>query len=165
MVFGVTRANALIALGVFSFLATSAAEQPSAQESLSTIQHLLQSGDGKRAGELAAELVRTHPDSDAVYEALGRVRDEEGRYEDADAAYQHAIKLAPSAAAPHVSLGVSYVRRGLTQQALQQFQDALQKEPKNLAALLNAASLELEARRFVDAEDLYRRATQVVSSE
>src|SRR5437868_3425860 len=136
MVIGVIRGTALIGSGILSFFAIRAAEQPSVQESLYAIQRLLQSGDVKGAGELATELVRTHPDSDAVYEALGRVRDGEGRYEDADAAYQHAIKLAPSAAAPHVSLGVSYVRRGLAQQALQQFQDALEKEPNNLTALL-----------------------------
>ncbi len=128
------RANALVALGAFSFLAQRA-EQPSAQESLSAIQHLLQSGDVKRAGELATELVRTHPDSEAVYEALGRVRDEEGRYGEADAAYQHAIKLAPSAAAPHVSLGVSYVRRGLTQQALQQFRGRSGERAKELRGI------------------------------
>ena len=64
-----------------------------------------------------------------------------------------------------MGLGVSYVRRGLTQPARQQFQLAIAKEPNNLAALLNAASLELESRQFADAEDLYRRATKLAPSE
>ena len=154
-----------VIFGVLSPLVTSAAEQPSDQARLREVQRLIQAGDLKRAGDLANQLVRAHPDSYAAYEALGRVRDEERSYQEAEAAYRRAIQLAPSAAGPHVSLGVSYVRRGLTAQAFEEFQSALEKEPNNLTALLNAAALELQSSQFSGAEDLYRRATQLVPAE
>jgi tetratricopeptide (TPR) repeat protein len=144
-----------------SFLSLMAAEQ----DSLRAIQSLIQAGQVQRADELATELVRSHPESYAAYEALGRVRDQEQRYQDAEAAYKHAMDLGATEASPHVSLGVSFARRGLSQAALEQFQEGLAKDPKNLTALLNAASLELQSGRFTEAEEYYRRGVQLAPSE
>ena len=55
-------------------------------------------------------------------------------------------------------MGVSYVRQGLTQDALRQFYEVLDREPQNLTALLDAASLEMQTSRFLEGEGLYRRA-------
>jgi tetratricopeptide (TPR) repeat protein len=135
-----------------------ASDVPLDPRALAEIQRLLNAGDTQRAEEIATALVAANTSSYEAYETLGRVMDAEGQYQKADTAYQEALKLAPSAASPHISLGVSLVRRGLTTEAAKQFQAALASDPQNLTALLNAGNLELTANHFVEAEGYYRRA-------
>src|SRR6516165_3935912 len=111
-----------------------AADGPLDPRSLAEIQRLLNAGNTQRAEEMATALVAASTNSYEAYETLGRVMDAEGQYQKAETAYQQAMKLAPSAASPHISLGVSLVRRGLTTEALKQFQAALTADPQNLTA-------------------------------
>lgn len=132
---------------------------------LAEVRRLLEAGDWKRADELATVLVSQSGAPYETYEMLGRVKDAERRYEDADAAYRRAFQLAPNAAGPHVSLGVSYMQRGQPGQALEQFQQALARDPRNLMALSNAGSLELAAKHFGEAERYYRSAQQLAPDD
>ena len=151
----------LVAAGV----AVCAQPLPELQTQLAEIRRLVDAGDFKRADELATALVRQNAASYEAYEALGRVKDAARRFEEADVAYHRAIQLAPNAASPHVSLGVSYVQRGQTSLALGQFREALVQDPRNLAALSNAGSLELGTNHFAEAEDYYWRAQGIAPDD
>jgi tetratricopeptide (TPR) repeat protein len=140
-------------------------QAPEGSGRLAEVRRLLEAGDWKRADELATSLASQSNASYEVYELLGRARDAQRRYEDADAAYRRAIQLAPNAASPHVSLGVSYVQRGQAERALEQFQQALARDPRNLVALSNAGSLELAAKHFAEAETYYQSAQQIAPSD
>ncbi len=128
---------------------------------LAEVRRLLEEHDWKRADELATALAAQKTASYEAYELLGRVKDAQHRYDEADAAYQRAFQLAPNAASPHVSLGVSYVQRGRPGQALKQFQAALARDPRNLIALSNAGAIELAAKHFAEAEKYYQSANGV----
>jgi tetratricopeptide (TPR) repeat protein len=132
---------------------------------LAEIRRLLESGDWQRAGELAAALCSRNGAPYEAFELLGRARDAAKDFAGADAAYQSAIRLAPEAAGPHVSLGVSYVQRGQPDRAMEQFREALTRDPRNVAALSNAGSLELSAGHFAEAENYYNVASEVVPND
>jgi tetratricopeptide (TPR) repeat protein len=166
-----TRSRAIsVLVGTFALCAGAAsgaraAQVPEIPDKLVEIRRLMDSGDWKRADELATAVVSQHGTSYEAYEALGRVKDAERRYDDAEAAYRRAAQLAPNAASPHVSLGVSLVQRGQTALALTEFQEALAKDPRNLAALSNSGSLELAANHFAEAEKHYQRAQQIAPDD
>jgi len=135
------------------------------QGTLAEVRRFLASGDWKHADELAAALAAQSGASYEVFEMLGRVKDAQRRYDAADAAYRKAFDLAPAAASPHVSLGVSYVQRGEAERALEQFQQALARDPQNLTALTNAGALEVAAQRFTEAETHYQSASKIAPGD
>ena len=104
-------------LNLLTLCVCLAAQDPG-QTKLAEVRRLLAAGDWKRADELATVLASQKDASSEAYEMLGRVKDAEQRYEEADAAYRRALQLAPTAAGPHVSLGVSYVQRSQAERAL-----------------------------------------------
>ncbi len=135
------------------------------QSRLVELRRLLEAGDWKQADALATAMISQDNPSYETYEMLGRLKDAQRRYEEADAAYRRAFQLAPNAAGPHVSLGVSYLQRGQTERAMEQFQEALARDPRNLTALSNAGSLELAGKHFAEAEKYYRSAQQVAPND
>jgi tetratricopeptide (TPR) repeat protein len=156
-----------LVLGIAGAANVQAAQLPQVQvqDKLAEIRRLADLGDWKRADEVATLLVNQNDGSYEAYEMLGRVKDAERRYADADAAYRRAFQLAPGAASPHVSLGVSYVQRGQTALAFEHFQQALSREPGNLAALSNAGSIALSTNHFAEAEQYYRRARELAPDD
>src|SRR4029077_10805435 len=154
-----------LVLGAACVARVHGAPLPQLQDRLAEIRRLADSGDWKRADEAASALVTQNNSSYEAYEMLGRVKDAERRYDEADAAYRRAFQLAPHAASPHVSLGVSYVQRGKTALALEQFQQALAIDPRNLAALSNAGSIELSANHFAAAEKYYQGAEELAPDD
>ncbi|HSA94030.1 MAG TPA: tetratricopeptide repeat protein [Terriglobales bacterium] len=93
---------------------------------------------------------------------------EAGQLEAAEAAFQQARDLQPQKAAANYQLGEVYSRRGQTELAITHFRRAIQLEPSEPESYLRLATLELQLRRFHDAEQtlhalLRRRAKYPVA--
>ena len=115
-------------------------------------------GRFKEADALISSLLSRHHRDGAIYEVLGRVRDAEKRYDEAEIAYKKAMEIEPQSPAPHVSLGVSYLRRDEPERAVQQFHVALAKDPKNLTAVTDLGSVELDLKNYTEAAKCYQLA-------
>jgi len=144
--------------------ASMQAPQPRSQGELAEIRRLADLGDWKKADDAATALAARDGTCEA-YEMLGRVKDGQRRFDEAEAAYRRAMELNPRAGGPYVGLGMSYVQRGRPALALEQFQQALAREPANLTALLNAGSVELSTSQFAEAEKHYLRAKEVLPND
>jgi tetratricopeptide (TPR) repeat protein len=127
-------------------------------EQLAETLTFVKQGRLKEADALISSLLSRHPRDGAIYEVLGRVRDAEKRYEEAEIAYKKAIEIEPQSLAPYVSLGVSYLRRGEPKRAAHQFHVALRKDPHNLIAITDLGSVDLDLKNYAEAAKCYQLA-------
>lgn len=70
------------------------------------------------------EAVRRSPNHYRAWTELGRVNEQAGRYDDAEAAFQRAIELAPEYTIPYWQAGNFYLRRGRVADAVADFNAA-----------------------------------------
>jgi tetratricopeptide (TPR) repeat protein len=83
----------------------------------------------------------------------GHVAALRGRLEDALVAYDEAARLAPERALPHVSIGGVWLRLGDTTAAIAAFGEALDRAPRDEAALAGRADAFVQAGRRVEAAE------------
>ncbi len=82
-------------------------------------------------------LIEEHPDDPYFHELKGQMLFENGRIEDAVPPYREAVRLAPDSALLRIGLAQALIETnapGPTREAVQQLQDARQREPDNAAA-------------------------------
>lgn len=98
-------------------------ENEAARVGLARLQHAL--APAQAEADLKAALV-SRPQSDALHASLGRLYAQQGRWQEAEAAFFQALSLAPQVPAHAYNLAVSLDHLGQTEAALQQYQQALQ---------------------------------------
>jgi predicted Zn-dependent protease len=82
-------------------------------------------------------LIKEHPDDPYFYELKGQMLFENGRVQDAVAPYREAVRLAPDSALLRIGLAQALIEANAPagiHEAVQQLQDARQREPDNAAA-------------------------------
>ena len=84
---------------------------------------------------LLSEAVRIDPKFDEAFLALGVLHSEQGNFEKAIHAYQHALALNDLLAEAHYRLGLAYTRVGQETNAQQEFQRYQQVSEADAAAL------------------------------
>jgi len=105
--------------------------------------------------------------SEALYERYkealrrGHVAALRGRSDEAIAAYREAAAIAPERALPHTSLGVVLLRLGRIPEALDAYTAALERAPRDEAALLGRADALVLQERRVEASEALDRAAEV----
>ena len=111
-----------------------------AEARLSEAFAALQLGQPERAERLLQGLLRKTPRHFDALIALGAVRGEQGRFDDAAALFERAAKVRPDNADAHYNLGVALACRGSSERALDCYRSALRAEPRHLNACNNLAA-------------------------
>jgi Tfp pilus assembly protein PilF len=95
---------------------------------------------------------------------LGNTLTNNGRHEEAEIAYQNAIKHRPNMADAHYNYGTLLLNMGRYEDASKRFQDAITYRPKLAAAYLNLGIVLTNINRRKEAEKVYRDCS-VISDE
>jgi len=101
----------------------------------------LQMGQPDRAARLLQGLLRKAPRHFDALIALGAVRGEQGRFNDAAALFERASKIRPDSADAHYNLGVAHAHLGSKEHAVDCYRNALRAEPQHLNASNNLAAV------------------------
>lgn len=91
--------------------------------------------------------------------------EEQGRADEAAAAYRDLAAAHPASALVWTNLGNAEMRRGRVTEAEQAFRRALESDPESADAMNNLAWLLFEQRRLAEAEPLARRAASVAAPD
>ncbi|HEY5228557.1 MAG TPA: tetratricopeptide repeat protein, partial [Opitutaceae bacterium] len=86
----------------------------------------------------------------------------DGKIDESVEAVGTGLRLDPSNAAAHATLGEAYARQGHTDLAVSEFNTALALEPLNAAAHVNLADVLLEAGHIDEAEAHFKAALEIV---
>jgi hypothetical protein len=110
------------------------------------------------AGEYA---LRLDPDDFAAHAELGHLLQAQGRWDEAAAHLQAAIRLRSAADEPHCHLGLLYRHLQKPDEAMQEFQTALRLNPANDRAHSNLAFVLMEKNRLTEAGTHLRAALRL----
>jgi Flp pilus assembly protein TadD len=128
-----------------------------------------QMGEAEALARLAIAL---KPAYDSSYNTLGTIL--ASRHEDlgAEAAFQHAMRLAPDRIVSTANLGALYARNGRYAEALPLLRNAWARDPENRGlranlgfALRDQGAVQARAGRLVEAVALFREAARVIPDD
>jgi tetratricopeptide (TPR) repeat protein len=103
----------------------------------------------RQSADRFASVVRAHADVVEAQYMVGLSYHRCGLNDDAEKAYQQAIRIKPNHGASLSNLGELYYRAGKVDQARQYWDSAIKANGKLIAARINVASLELEQMRRI----------------
>jgi tetratricopeptide (TPR) repeat protein len=92
---------------------------------------LLSAGDAAAAAQLLEHAARAEPEARSVREALARALFDSGRYDDARAAFAANVDESPADDYAHFGLGLSHVRMGKLDAAVEHLAIAVALRPDN----------------------------------
>lgn len=121
---------------------------------------LAKRGERQRAADLLSHAIEINPGSGLAFNSLGRVLAEAGMFEEAYAAYQQAVGIAPMAPETHINLGSLYLvscQPALAMKELETALNLIQPHQDNLrdAICWNLALSLLAAGHLEQGWDLY----------
>lgn len=87
--------------------------------------------DFAQAEPVAKELIQVEPDEPGNYQALARLYEDQGCYDDAEAMFKKAAEVRPSDALGYQLLAVYYNRQGQFDKTMAALQERADKEPNN----------------------------------
>lgn len=87
--------------------------------------------DFDAAEPIARELIAAQPDEPGNYQALGRLYEEQGLYEEAEAMFIQATEVRPTDPLPFQSLAGYYSRQGDFEKTMEAFRQRAEREPNN----------------------------------
>ncbi len=96
-----------------------------------------------------------------IHNGLGNVYAKLGRYEEAIAAYQHAIELDPQYAYPHNGLGNVYQSQGRYEEAIAAYQHAIELDPQYAYPHNGLGNVYDELGRYEEAIAAYQHAIEL----
>lgn len=97
----------------------------------------------------------------ASFNGLGNVYSENGRYQDAIAAYHKAIELDPHYALPHNGLGIVYRDNGRYQDAITAFNKAIELNPNDVHSFNSLGSAYDSLEQYDEAISAYQEALKL----
>ncbi len=120
-------------------------------------------GPDETALELLDEIATAYPELSAPWVNKGIVHAAAGRDEEAEAAFRHALEVAPGNAIAHAELGIVLRRQGRFAEADAAYQAALELDPDYALAWRNrGVLLDLYLGRPAEALECYERYLQLV---
>jgi tetratricopeptide (TPR) repeat protein len=87
--------------------------------------------DFDKAEPIAKQLMSMEPDEPQHRQMLGRLLEDQGRYEEAEAEFLRAIEMKPTAGAGYVALADFYNRQGQFEKTMEAWQKRAEAEPNN----------------------------------
>ncbi|MEO7190559.1 MAG: tetratricopeptide repeat protein [Vicinamibacterales bacterium] len=84
-----------------------------------------------KAEPAAKELIAIEPGEPSNYQALGKLYEDQGRMEDAEAMFQKAVEVKPADPQPYQQLAGFYNRQGKFEKTMEAFQQRANMEPNN----------------------------------
>jgi serine/threonine-protein kinase len=102
--------------------------------------------------------VALRPESGGAHYNLGHALSEQGKLDEAIAAYRRALDLDPKDAAAHINLGAALDKLGKLDEAMAAFRIALDLDPKHVLAHYNLGLVLSEQGKLDEAIAAYRRA-------
>jgi tetratricopeptide (TPR) repeat protein len=121
---------------------------------------LVMKRDFAAAEPLIEKILKAQPTSAEALNLKGLVAAERGDLETARACFDNALKANPKLAGAHVNLGYLYQRQGQPELALMSFQRAAESLPGDPEALLNAAIILADQRRYGEAAQALSRVPE-----
>ncbi|MBK9712111.1 MAG: tetratricopeptide repeat protein [Kouleothrix sp.] len=118
-------------------------------------------GDSQGARDVLARAKQIDPSNPEPSFQLAGLLEQQGRLDDAEAEYQHAITVSPSHIPSRLALGALYTRRRELAKASQQYSAALEAGAQDPAALKQIGNVLLENGEYEAAADAYSRAIKV----
>ena len=129
---------------------------------LSEVYGLLPGLEAQQRAEAAAlQAVKLEPDLAEAYAALGSVRGEQFRWQEAEAALQRAIELGPNYPPAHHWYALHLVSLGDFDRALEQMRQALDEDPLSVAMRAALGFVNYMNRDYTAAITQYQRALEV----
>lgn len=120
-------------------------------EQLARAADFLRQGQPQEAEKLLAAFVKAEPGSAVAWNLLGAALDEQNKHEQAQAAFDLAVRLAPRAASVWNNLGNHYVACGNPAKALDSFRKVLALDPAHSNANLQLARLAVDRKDGAEA--------------
>lgn len=96
--------------------------------------------DFSKAEPIARQLIQSDPGDPSNHQLLGKLYEDLGRYEEAEAEYKRAVDLRPNEGLAYMVLAGYYGRRGENQKMMQAWHDRAKVEPNNPEAFHTIAS-------------------------
>jgi len=119
--------------------------------------HLVQRNQKDRAQELLTRLTTHDPQHAEGWYLLGRLSEQNQRFEQAIDAYTHVVQIVPDHSVAHYNLGVLYQQDKQPQQAIKHFQRVTQLKPTDAEAYVNLGVLLVAEKQFNQAEEAYQK--------
>jgi len=104
-------------------------------------------------------------ESKDIYNTLGGILSVMGKHEEAIAARQRYMTLAPAEANAYDSLGIVYQWAGNYKQAIENYDRALELNPKFEVALIHLANTRFQMGQYRKAIELYKKYLEMAQSE
>ncbi len=151
--------------GIWLNVAGALAQSPTAEREWLEAQRLDSLGKPKQAVRILDRLV-----SDGAYAYRARLMRSAIRYGDLETrpgAFEdlsEAMRLEPDSMAPYINRGSYYLKGGMTDRALADYQEALKRAhdgPDSVTAFLNIGAAHTQVRRFREAVEAYDRALAI----
>lgn len=127
---------------------------------LAKARALFKKGDWDGSGELYEQIIRAHPELAEAQIGLGAVRAKQERFPEALKAYDEAARLAPKDARVDLERGKFLYRANQTDQALESFRKAIDKDSSREEAWEAAAEVLRRQGKAREASDLLREGNQ-----
>ena len=108
-----------------------------------------------------SHVIAHNPTAREAHRNLGEALTQEGRWEEALAAFHIAVDLAPEEAREHSNVGAALIMLDRMDEAEEPLRHALALNPRSKYALQNLAAMEAMRTRYGEALDLYRRLVEV----
>ena len=108
-----------------------------------------------------SHVIAHNPTAREAHRNLGEALTQEGRWEEALAAFHIAVDLAPEEAREHSNVGAALIMLNRMDEAEEPLRHALALNPRSKYALQNLAAMEAMRTRHGEALDLYRRLVEV----
>jgi tetratricopeptide (TPR) repeat protein len=138
---------------------------PDDTESMLSIHaHSRARGDLDTCLEMLERVLAIEPENFVVYNELGYVLADLGRFDEATAAFQKYAFINPDEPNPHDSLGELYERIGRYEDAVAEYERALEVDPRFWFAYIHQARVALTLGRFDKAEAILDKAADAADT-
>ncbi|MFQ5592020.1 MAG: tetratricopeptide repeat protein [Phycisphaerae bacterium] len=107
------------------------------------------------------DVTAKRPQNARAYSNLGVALMAEGRFEEAIAPCEHAVKIEPSFAGGHYRLAQALKRTGRMDQAVEAFSEAIRLDPRYEEARIDRGNTYYDLRRFEEAIEDYRTVMRI----
>jgi Flp pilus assembly protein TadD len=144
----------VVEIEVFQRLEKLRADLPDVQNNLGVAYQAL--GDGDRAARAYQAAINLRGDFDRAYFNLGRLKEQQGLFAEAEAWYRHAAQLKPADASYRLHLAGSLGKQSKWDETDRVLRDAANADPANLDLRINLAYALIQRERLDEAAEIYR---------
>ncbi|GAK57642.1 conserved hypothetical TPR repeat protein [Candidatus Vecturithrix granuli] len=129
-----------------------------------SFQTIQRNRDWKDSHTLWTATLETHPDSSIALNNLGLIYAKQGQYEKALALYEQLISLHPEQEhieRVYVNIADAYAAQQMFEEAIENYQSALETNPEYVEAYLGLAGMSIELQQYAHAEQIYAQALEL----